>query len=42
MLNWRLPFPVGTVFAIMSLWFTQMITTDYHEKKAFSFNIRKG
>ncbi len=42
MLNWRLPFLVGIVFAIMSLWFTQMITTDYHEKKAFSFNIRKG
>ena len=40
MLNWRLPFLVGTGFAIMSLYFTQMITTDYHEKRVLSFNIR--
>jgi hypothetical protein len=40
MLNWRLPFMVGTGFAILSLFFTQMITTDYHEKKLFYFGIK--
>lgn len=38
MLNWRLPFLVGTAFAIMSLYFTQMITTGYHEKRRLSFS----
>ena len=33
MLNWRLPFLVGTGFTIISLFFTQMITTDYHTKR---------
>lgn len=37
MMNWRLPFLVGTGFAILSLYFTQMITTDYHEKRTLSF-----
>jgi hypothetical protein len=37
MLNWRLPFLLGTGFTILSLYFTQMITTDYHRKGAFSF-----
>jgi hypothetical protein len=37
MLNWRLPFLVGTGFTILSLFFTQMITTGYHEKRVFSF-----
>ncbi len=37
MLNWRLPFLLGTGFTILSLYFTQMITTDYHTKKAFLF-----
>ena len=40
MLNWRLPFLVGTGFAILSLYFTQLITTDYHEKRALSFIAR--
>jgi hypothetical protein len=40
MLNWRLPFLVGTGFAIMSLYFTQMITTDYHEKRVLAFNTK--
>lgn len=38
MLNWRLPFLVGTGFAILSLYFTQMLTTGYHEKRAFSLS----
>lgn len=38
MLNWRLPFLVGTGFAVLSLYFTQMITTGYHEKRAFSLS----
>ncbi len=33
MLYWRLPFLVGTGFTIISLFFTQMITTDYHTKR---------
>ena len=33
MLNWRLPFLVGTVFSLLSLWFTQMIRTSYHVRK---------
>lgn len=33
MLNWRLPFLVGTVFSLLSLWFTQKIRTSYHVKK---------
>jgi hypothetical protein len=40
MINWRLPFLVGTGFTILSLFFTQMITTDYHEKKSFSFSTK--
>ena len=40
MLNWRLPFFIGTGFAILSLYFTQMITTSYHEKKVFSFSAK--
>jgi hypothetical protein len=38
MLNWRLPFIVGTGLTILSLYFTQMITTSYHEKKVLSFS----
>lgn len=38
MLNWRLPFLVGTGFAILSLYFIQMLTTGYHEKRAFSLS----
>ncbi len=38
MINWRLPFLVGTGLTLLSLYFTQMITTDYHEKKSFSFS----
>jgi hypothetical protein len=37
MLNWRLPFLVGTGFTILSLFFTQMIATGYHEKRSFIF-----
>jgi hypothetical protein len=37
MLNWRLPFFVGTGFAFISLIFTQMITTGYHKKRNFIF-----
>jgi hypothetical protein len=37
MLNWRLPFLIGTAFAMLSLYFTQMITTGYHKKKNFIF-----
>ncbi len=40
MLNWRLPFLVGTGFAVLSLYFTQMITTGYHEKKELLFSTR--
>jgi hypothetical protein len=40
MLNWRLPFIVGTGFTILSLFFTQMITTSYHEKRVFNLNIK--
>lgn len=40
MLNWRLPFLIGTGFTILSLFFTQMITTSYHEKRVFSFNTK--
>jgi hypothetical protein len=37
MLNWRLPFIVGTGFALLSLFFTQMISTRYHKKRNFIF-----
>jgi hypothetical protein len=37
MLNWRLPFFVGTGFALLSLFFTQMISTGYHKKRNFIF-----
>jgi hypothetical protein len=37
MLNWRLSFLVGTGFTILSLFFTQMIATGYHEKRSFIF-----
>jgi len=37
MLNWRLPFLIGTAFALLSLFFTQMITTGYHKKRNFIF-----
>jgi len=40
MLNWRLPFLLGTGFTILSLYFTQMITTGYHSKKAFLFSAK--
>jgi hypothetical protein len=40
MLNWRLPFLVGTGFTILSLYFTQMITTGYHSKKALFFSAK--
>jgi hypothetical protein len=40
MLNWRLPFLVGTGFTILSLFFTQMITTDYHEKRVLVFGAK--
>ena len=40
MLNWRLPFLLGTGFTILSLYFTQMITTGYHSKKAFLFGAK--
>jgi hypothetical protein len=33
MLNWRLPFLVGTGFSLLSLWFTQKIRTGYHLKR---------
>lgn len=40
MLNWRLPFLVGTGFTILSLYFTQVITTPFHEKRIMSFITR--
>lgn len=40
MLNWRLPFLVGTGFTVLSLFFTQMITTDYHEKRVLLFGTK--
>jgi hypothetical protein len=40
MLNWRLPFLVGTGFTILALFFTQMITTDYHERRMLRFKIK--
>jgi len=40
MLNWRLPFIVGVGFSVISLYFTQMITTSYHLKARFSFNTK--
>ncbi len=40
MINWRLPFITGTFLTILSLYFTQMISTSYHEKRAFSFNTK--
>lgn len=33
MLNWRLPFLLGTGFSIMSLIFTQMINTSHHPRR---------
>jgi len=33
MLNWRLPFLVGTGFSLLSLYFTQLIKTSYHVRK---------
>lgn len=42
MLNWRLPFLVGTGFTIISLFFTQMITTDFHSKRILSFGNKSG
>ena len=33
MLNWRLPFLVGAGFSILSLIFTQMISTRYHHNR---------
>jgi hypothetical protein len=38
MLNWRLPFLIGVGLTILSLYFTQMITTDYHKKMRLSFS----
>lgn len=35
MLNWRLPFIVGTGFSIISLVFTQMIQTSHHPGKKY-------
>jgi hypothetical protein len=32
MLNWRLPFIIGTVLTFICLGFTQLIKTSYHEK----------
>ncbi len=40
MLNWRLPFIIGAGFTLLSLYFTQMITTTYHEKREFSFGAK--
>jgi hypothetical protein len=40
MLNWRLPFLVGTGFTILSLYFTQMITTSYHGKRVLAPEIK--
>jgi hypothetical protein len=40
MFNWRLPFLVGTGFALLSLYFTQMIATDYHARRRFSFSTK--
>jgi hypothetical protein len=40
MLNWRLPFIVGTGFTILSLFFTQMISTSYHERRMIRFSIK--
>jgi len=40
MINWRLPFLLGTGFTILSLYFTQMITTDHHEKRGIRFGIK--
>jgi len=38
MLNWRLPFLVGTGFSILSLVFTQMISTgSHHRSDSYSF-----
>ncbi|MGB8491694.1 MAG: MFS transporter [Bacteroidales bacterium] len=39
MMNWRLPFLLGTAFAILSLFFTQMIATAYHEKRVSLFRL---
>jgi hypothetical protein len=33
MLNWRLPFIVGTGFSVLSLLFTQRISTSHHPRK---------
>lgn len=38
MLNWRLPFLIGVGLTILSLYFTQMITTVYHKKMRLSFS----
>ncbi len=40
MLNWRLPFIIGAGFTLMSLYFTQMITTSFHVKREFSFGTK--
>jgi len=42
MLNWRLPFLVGTGFTIISLFFTQMITTGYHSRRIQPFGTKAG
>jgi hypothetical protein len=41
MLNWKLPFLVGTGFTVVSLFFTQMIRTDYHHGNIFSFRFKE-
>jgi hypothetical protein len=40
MLNWRLPFLVGTGFSILSLYFTQLISTSYHVNRVVSFSTK--
>jgi hypothetical protein len=40
MLNWRFPFLLGTGFSLLSLYFTQLISTSYHENRKLSFSMK--
>jgi MFS family permease len=40
MLNWKLPFLIGAGLTLLSLYFTQMIRTSYHDKGRILFSPR--
>ena len=38
MLNWKFPFLIGALLTLLSLYFTQLIRTSFHEKKRILFH----